>query len=374
MVIDTLTSTNVYVEKQQPITVSRSINKNNNGILLEDDLGNSLVSNIDIGDSTFVLSYYNGFDGIIFHNVTTDKFQLAYAGDTINVGFDFTKGTRYYIGAKKITIKSQTKNKFKIITNGYRIFKIFLDNGLELKEYIIDNGYLSITGNDNIYIDDFSEITVYVIKEYNIKSENQLSISRDENNELTTLDFNISKYIVGSFKSLDVMRDEENSSTQLNYSSDILNNYDFKLTYMGYPTIYDKDRFFDSYFDTNGMELLCFERLSISNSIEKDSFRTFFRNSDKTTIRKIVNSCEIEVFNDSEFKDFTQFIKQDEFRFVLVNPSYGRVFILNNCRINNGMNIVFQKEKNTKSLNISSGNYIDISTNDNSVINSSYGG
>lgn len=318
MIIDNLTATNVYFEKKILINITCNNIKNNDGIIKEDDLGNKLVSIIDSGDTNlYRVKEYKGTDNILLYNENDHKLRLVKSGDIIDMPLDFTRGTKYFVGAKKVFGTYNGNYIFNAEISDYEIFKIFLDNGREIKTYTIDDNNINITGTDRLYIDDFSELIIYVYK-YN----------------------NTNKVI----------------------DNDGVNDFSFILEYYGYEAIWDVDEFINGeYFETfTGQEALFFENLEVSQSVVKDSEKSNFSNSPKYRINSVDNSVEFNLFNVSEIMDLVQYIGNDDFRLVLVNSSFGRVVLINNCRINNGVSLIYEKEKNVKRFTLTCGNYIDV--------------
>lgn len=318
MIIDNLTATNVYFEKKKLINITCNNTKNNEGIIKEDDLGNKLVSIIDSGDTNlYRVKEYKGSDNIILYNENDHKLRLVKSGDIIDMPLDFTKGTKYFVGAKKVFGNYNGNYTFNAKISEYEIFKIFLDNGREINTYTVDGDNINITGTDRLYIDDFSELIIYVYKH---KSTNKI-INRDG-----------------------------------------IEDFSFTLEYYGYEAIWDVDGFISGeYFETfTGQEVLCFENLELSQSVVKDSEKSNFSNSPKSRINSVDNSVELNIFNASEIIDLIQYIGSDEFRIILVNSNFVRVVLINNCQINNGVSLIYEKEKNIKRFTLTCGNYIDI--------------
>lgn len=311
MIIDTLVNTDVYVEKKKLITITANNVKNNKGILEIDDIDNPLISRIDSGDTPlYRIRNYNGVDELLLYNPTTKEMNFLKTNSFININLDFVRGIQYFIGAKRIVVKEHTNNVFNINLNNLNIFKVYLDNGVELKSYNLGNGTITINGLEKSYIDDFSELIIFVYKD----------------NKIT-------------------------------------DNISFIIEYYNYNTIYDSVEFMTGEYFNNeffGEELYCFDKFIVNENIEKETNRNNFRVSDKVTVKRVDNTVDLELFDTSDTVDLVQYVGKDEFRFILVNPVFGRIFIVNNCFMNNGIPITFQKEKNTKNCNISCGNYIDI--------------
>lgn len=318
IIIDNLTATNVYFEKKIPITITCDNIKNNSGIIKQDDLGNLLVSIIDSGDTNlYRLKQYNGEDSVLLYNENDHKLRLVESGDIIDMPLDFTKGTRYFVGAKKVFGVYSGNYTFTTEISDYEIFKIFLDNGREIKTYTVEDNIINITGIDRMYIDDFSELIIYVYK------------------------YNTTNNIV---------------------TKEGVKDFSFVLEYYGYEAIWDVEEFISGeYFETfTGQEVICFDSLEVSQSVTKDSEKSNFSNSPKSRINSVDNSVELNIFNASEIMDLIQYIGSEEFRMVLVNSIFGRVVLINNCQINNGVSLIFEKERNVKRFTLTCGNYIDV--------------
>lgn len=310
MVIDSLTSTNVFVEKKSLLKIVGNTTTNNSGLLEVDSNGNQLISQIDSGDTPlYRLSSYKGGDGFMLYNPTTKHLQIAQLGETLNVDIDFERGTKYYMGAKLIKTDTHTNNVFEVDLNGLNVLKIFMD-GRELKSYSIHGNTITITGSDRLLIDIFSELVLYAYKTAVINSDD----------------------------------------------------YGFEIEYYQYEKIWDKDTFLDgTYLDEmKGIPIDCFESTSITQNVTKTTYRGGFRFSVDRMINMIENTADFNIFNVSDLVDMVQYVGNEGFRMLFVNPLYGRVIILNNCRTDNGVSLVLEKAKNTKKFTLSCGNYIDI--------------
>lgn len=318
ILVDSLTSTHVYVEKKVNSSIIGNSNINNNGVLEIDSLGNSLISYIDTGDTPlFRLSKYNGNDNLLLVNETTKQFQLASQGDMLFIPLDYSKGIKYYIGAKKTFSTSLNKNVFEVELKE-NIFKVFLDNGTEITNYSKGENKITVIGADSELIDDFTQLIVYSY--------------------------------------------EKNS---------ISDNVEFEISYYTYNTTWEYNSFMDgTYFETFiGNEILNFESLNINQDVTKTTNKTEFCDSEYTIINSIKNTADLTVFMSLDSTDIVQYVGTDEFRMILINPQYGRTVIVNNMFLNNGVSLNYEKSKNTKTFNISCGNYIDISVD----IASAYG-
>ncbi|MGL6185539.1 MAG: hypothetical protein ACRC1T_09205 [Clostridium chrysemydis] len=312
MIIDSLTTMEVFIEMKSLLRIVGNSSVNSTGTLEIDSNNNSLISEIDSGDTPlYRLSVYNGKNGLMLYNPTTKYLQIANEGDFLNVDIDFERGTKYYIGSK--LIKSVSVNRenssFEVPLDGLNIFKIFMD-GRELKSHSTKNNTITIYGNDRLLIDDFSELVVYAYETTNITSEDNI----------------------------------------------------FEIEYYQYETVWNKDTFLDgSYFEEiKGIYVNCFESTSINQSVTKTMYRGRFKYATESRINSIDNTADFSVFSASEFIDMVQYIGTNEFRMIFANSSMGRYVLLNNCRNTNGTSLILEKSKNTKKFNLSCGNYIDI--------------
>lgn len=317
MVIDSLISTEVYVEKKSLLKIIGSPTINKDGLLEVDSNQNSLISTIDSGDtSLYRLSKYSGADGLLLYNPTTKNIQIAKQGDILNVSVDFDRGTKYYVGAKLLKSTGHVGNIFDVALEGLNVFKIFMD-GRELKTYSVAGNKITITGSDRVLIDDFSELIVYAYKTTVISSESD----------------------------------------------------SFEIEYYQYDTIWDKDWLENNdYFESlKGIEINCFESTSITQNVTKTVHRGGFKFSTETRINSIDNTADFNIFSVSGLIDFVQYVGNEEFRIIFVNQTFGRVVLLNNCKTDNGVSLILEKAKNTKKFNLSCGNYIDLSMSSPSV-------
>lgn len=320
MVIDNLTSTDVYIEKKQLIKIICDKTTNSNGLLEIDALNNPLITMIDSGDTPlYRLSEYSGNKKVMLYNPTTKQLRLLGNGEFIDINIDFIKGTQYFLEAERIKSTNVNKNIFNINLNGNNIFKIFLD-GTELTRYDIDreNNTITILGIEKNLLDDFSQIVCWTYKSNTIPAS-----SNDK----------------------------------------------FVIEYYNYQTIWDQESFHDgTYFESfKGEELNTFDSLSINQSITKTNYKNNFNNSYRNIINSVENTIDINIFNISDKVTMTQYVGNEEFRMILNNPLYGRVVLINNCRLDNGVSLSFEKEKNLERLSIPCGNYIDIQISDPSI-------
>lgn len=311
MTIDSLVDTSVYFEKKVPLSITCNSTQNNDGVLKVDNNNNNLLSIIDSGDTMLGrLTSYSDDNAILFHNPTTNNIRIVRVGDDINLPIDFIQGTRYYLNAKILIGAYEGDYTFNTnLTEDVNIFKIFLDDGREIKSYLVDNGKIRVTGTDRLYVNDLSEIILYTYKSTHI------------NDALT-----------------------------------------FKIDYMGYSSIYDEHEFLDGdYFDTIiGMEINNFESLEISQNVTNDIIKKDFYVSSKSIVNTVENSIIFDLFNISGVKDVVTSFDGVEFRIILCNRHFGRVTIVNNCRLDDSISLIYEKEKNKKKFNVLAGNYIDI--------------
>lgn len=308
MIIDNLTATNMYFEKKVLINITCNSEQNSDGRIVVDDLGNSLVNIVDSGD-TFLYRVSSSEKRIMFYNETDKRIRIVSEGELIDMPLDFSKGTRYFLDSRREYGFYRGDYTFEVANlSGYKVFKIFLDDGREITSYDREDNNVILKGVDRLYIDSFSEIIVYMYKE----------------------------------------------TTSANYP--------FVLEYYNYENIIDIESFIDgSYFETFvGNETNCFESLEISQSVTKDSEKRNFSNVARSRINSVDNSVDLNLFNGSDEVDLIQYIGRDEFRIVLVNPVFGRIVIINNCYIINGISLIYEKEKNYKKVTLTCGNYIDI--------------
>lgn len=308
MIIDNLTATNMYFEKKVLINITCNSEQNSDGRIVVDDLGNSLVNIVDSGD-TNLYRLKSSTKRIMFYNETDTRIRIVSEGELIDMPLDFSKGTRYFLDSRREYGFYRGDYTFEVTNlSEYEVFKIFLDDGREITSYDIEGNNVILKGVDRLYIDSFSEIIVYMYKE----------------------------------------------TTSANYP--------FVLEYYNYENIIDIENFIDgSYFETFvGNETNCFESLEISQSVTKDSEKRNFSNVARSRINSVDNSVDLNLFNGSDEVDLIQYIGRDEFRIVLVNPVFGRIVLINNCYIINGISLIYEKEKNYKKVTLTCGNYIDI--------------
>lgn len=310
MIIDNLTGTRVFVEKRTPLTISINSQQNNDGLLRIDDVQNPLITKIDSGDTNLGrLEEYTGTHRMMFYNEKTKKIRLVSVGETINLSIDFEQGTKFFIGGRKIYGKLVSDGTFSADIQNSKIFKIFLDTGREIKSYTTGNNTITLLGVDRLCADKLSELIIYT------------------------------------------------------YDSSDIGNYRAKISYYGFNTIFDIDSFMSNeYFDNEfaGEELYCFDAIEVVQNTTKDIRRYNFSNSNKYIINSIENTVNIDLFDGNDVVDMIQYVGADEFRFCFVNSSFGRTVLINNCKIIDGVSFSFEKERNTKKVSISCGNYIDI--------------
>lgn len=313
MIIDSLTSTNVYVEKRKLLTITGNHEKNNLGVLSVDDNGNELVSIVDMGDTElYKLKSYVGEGGLMLYNPITHHIQVAQEGSFLKVGLDPIKGTRYFLNAKRVVSTSVKKNVFNIPINGSKIFKLFLDNGMEVVDYTEQDNVITVNGAQRGFVDDFSKLVAFCYESVEIS--------------------------------------EEGTS--------------FQIEYMGYETVFNLDKFMDEENFVppifNGREVSSFESLSINSNVTKETLRKNFQFRGTSVVQSIKNSLDLNLFGASDIIDIFSYLGSDEFRMICVNPSFGRVILINNCYIENGISINLEKTKNLKRTTVDFGNYVDI--------------
>lgn len=307
--IDNLTCTSVYVEKKSLLKIIGNSTTNSQGILEIDSSGNSLVSVIDSGDTPlYRLAKYTGNEGLMLYNSTTQHIQIAKKGDILDSNLDFERGTKYYIGSKLIKSTSVSGSVFTVDLNGLNVLKLFID-GREIKNYSINGNKITILGANRLIIDMFSELVVYA------------------------------------------------------YATTVISgNVEFEINYYQYDSIWNKDTFSDeSYFENiRGIELTCFDSVSINQTVGKTVYRNGLKKSNDTRINSVDNVIDMNVFSESELPDMLQYVGYEEFRMILINNLNSRTVLVNNCKVDNGISLIFEKAKNTKKFTISCGNYIDI--------------
>ena len=309
--IDNLTCTSVYVEKKSLLKIIGNSTTNSQGILEIDSSGNSLVSIIDSGDTPlYRLAKYTGNEGLMLYNSTTQHIQIAKEGDILDSNLDFERGTKYFIGSKLIKSTSVTGNIFTVDLNSLNVLKLFID-GREIKSYSISNNEITILGANRLIVDMFSELVVYAYE--------------------TTI---------------------------------ISGNVEFEIDYYQYDTVWNKDTFADeSYFETiRGIDINCFDSVSINQTVGKTVYRNGLKKSNDTRINSVDNVIDMNIFSVSDLPDMLQYVGYDEFRMIFINNINSRTVLVNNCKVDNGISLVFEKAKNTKKFTISCGNYIDILT------------
>jgi hypothetical protein len=305
MTIDCLSDTDVYVERKVEATITVNTTKNENGILEVDDFGNLLVSIIDTGETEYsTLESYSGRDGVMLYNTMTNEIQVCKVGDTIRVRNDYIRGTRYYTGASRVLSTSVNNKTFTVPINGKKVLKVQL-MGRDIKAFASIDNTIRILGSEAFLVDAFSEITVYLY------------------DEVPTT---------------------------------------FSIKYFTYRKVWD-DTMGDHLFWENdfiGNKLENFNEASISSSVEEDITRNSFGDYSKRTLNSVDNQINMTTFNGSGLFNIVDNILDDEFRIIFFNGYYRRVVLVNNCIISDNVNIIYDKNKNTKSFTIYCGNYIDI--------------
>lgn len=315
ILIDSLTDTILYIEKKIPMNIVCNKLINKNGLLEIDANKNALISMVDSGD-TFLkrLTAYNGQDGVLFYNRKTKAMQLVKLGEELNITIDFDKGTQYFLGAKKIKCSNydNIEGSFSCSELGNaNIFKIFCD-GREIQTYRVDSiqNKIFILGNEKFLLDEYSDIIIYTYTKNTIDDE-------------TT----------------------------------------FTVSYTQYRNIFNINTFMDeSYFqeEFTGEKIINFESISIEPQTIRESYKKPFGFGNRYRINSITNRTELNVFLIDEQIDLVSYTDRKEFRIILINTTFGRALILNNCYVTEGTTITYDKSKNTKKMNIEFGNYLDI--------------
>lgn len=316
ILIDSLTDTSLYIEKKIPLNIIVNKSINNKGVLEIDENKNILISQLDSGDTElYRLESYNGEGGVMLYNSTTKAIQIANTGDFLRVSLDFEKGTKYYIGASLIKSSSVNVVEKSFVLDGLEgknILKVFM-NGRELISYRFSLNKLYILGSERELIDNYSDLVVYAYSSSNIQDETQ-----------------------------------------------------FTIKYYQYRKVFDVETFFDqSYFegiDTGfgGEKFINFDSVSIEPQVERSVYKRNFAFSKKYRINSISNRVDLNLFLVSGIRDLVEYVGSSEFRILLVNPIFGRIVLINNCTVSDGVGLAYDKNKNTKKFNIECGNYIDI--------------
>ncbi|MGL5962312.1 MAG: hypothetical protein ACRCZ0_10245 [Cetobacterium sp.] len=309
--IDSLTTTSVYFENKIPIQIRCNSVTNNGGLIVVDEKENPLVSMIDTGDSYIgkIISY-SGRDDVMLYNEITKNIRIANVGEDIDFAMDFIRGVRYFFGAKKIKSTSVEKNVFEIPLDGKIPFKVFLE-GTDVSQYSVDGDTITVTGSGRVLIDEFSTIIVYAYEKTNLVSGDELV-----------------------------------------------------LVYQGFDTVWDEKSFSDgSYFESfRGAEIKLFENVNINQTVEKIGYRKSFMNGTRSVFGAVSNVIDMATFSADDHIDLVREVGSSEFRMIFNNATMKRVLLVNNCKIDNGLSISLEKEKNQKRFNVSCGNYIDIET------------
>ena len=312
MIIDSLTNTNMYIEKKVPIEIFANSTTNNNGVLEIDNNKNNLISRINVGDNTLgVLKEYNGVDSVMFYSPINKQICFARQGDRVNIKFDYTNGIKYFIGARKIITCNPINYVFNCDLSGLHVFKIFADNGREITNYLIGSNKLTIQGKDRLYIDDFTEITIYVYKQAQLKGTQTY----------------------------------------------------FRLQYNGYSIVYDRNLFMShDYFKTfEGIEIKLFDSLELAQSINKDTNRDYFQSTFNSIVNSVENSIDLQTFIGNDEVDLPTYVGKDEFRIILISQGLERIVLINNCGVGgDGISLIYTKDKNSKKYKISCGSYIEL--------------
>lgn len=314
--IDSLIDTNVYFEKPIEVTISCNKNINQNGTLEKDDKENSLLSNIDSGDTCIgKLTSYNGNDGILIYNSTTKEIELLGVGDISHIDIDFQRGVKYFIGASKVIATRKSGLTFNADIGDKSIFKVYLD-GREVGLFSNDETTITVQGISSARVDDFSKLTIFVY-ETNI----------------------------------------------------IADDTEFVFTYNNYETIYLEDSFMSlQYFrdnSFNGEEMEGIETISPSQDIGLTQVRNSFKNADMSVLNKVTNTLDVTSYIFDDYLDLIDVIGLNNFRIILINPFFKRCTIFNNCKIDNGVTLGFEKEANTRTYKLDCGNRIEITVHAN---------
>lgn len=311
MIIDSLSDTEVYIE--QRITTSIKINKNTNskGLLEMDELGNELISIVDAGETTFSrLERYNGKDGLMLYNQTTKELQIATQGSMLRIRNDYVKGTKYFIGAKRIFSTGVENFVFQVPLDGRKVFKVQLQ-GIDIPTFEVSGNSIKIIGNSKFIIDRFSKLVVYAYEDESVSNE-----------------------------------------------SDV----DIEITYETYETVWKDDMLNDPSFFENfrGDQLESFNEATINSSVEEDVVSRDYSNIGVRILNKINNTINLTTFDGLELYSITDSMVGQKFRMLFYNGFIGRVVLVNDCVLSDNMNIIYNQNKNTKSFSIYCGNYIDI--------------
>lgn len=319
--IDSLVDTNVYFELPIALNITCNATKNQDGKMAKDDSDNSLVSMIDSGD-TFLgkLESYNGSDGLLLYNETTNEMEILAQGDLCKVHIDFRKGLNYYIGAKKIIATRQSGFVFDADIGTKQVFKIFLD-GREVLFYTKTSTTITVQQVSSAIIDDFTKLVVILY----------------DTNAIT-------------------------DSTE------------FVISYNNYKTIYHQDTFMNlAYFkdiDFRGQNMESIQSVNPNQEVTKTNIRNGFKDSDLSLINKVKNTLDVVSYIIEGQSDLTEVVGSNDFRVILINPFAHRLLIFNNCRLDRGISFKYDKGGNTRSYALDCGNTIEINVHEE---NGSYG-
>lgn len=308
--IDSLIDTNIYFEIPIDINITCNKDVNQNGILEQDDETNSLLSNIDSGDTSIGrLTSYNGNDGVLMYNSTTKEIEILSVGDDSHINIDFQKGTQYFVGASKIIATRNSGFIFDANIGTKNIFKVYLD-GREVGLFSNDETTITIRGISRSRIDDFSKLTIFVYE-----------------------------------------------------ASEILDDTEFVLSYSNYKTIYLQDDFLSlQYFkdEFNGESMEAVESISPKQEVSLTQIRNSFKNADLSIVNKVTNTLEVTSYILDDYIDLVDVIGLNNFRIILINPFFQRCTIFNNCRVDNGIDLTFEKTSNMRTYTLDCGNRIEI--------------
>lgn len=311
MIIDSLGDTEVFVEQKVESTITVNSLKNNNGVLEIDDLENKLVGLIDSGETEYyTMTQYNGTDGVMLYNRVTKEIQVVKVGDSIKVRNDFQSGTQYFIGAKRVLSTSVNNGIFTVPIDGKNIFRVQL-SGRDVKSYQVNGNTIKILGNMNFLVDNFSEIVVYL--------------------------YDKDKIIEGDGTTL-------------------------TITYQTYQKVWEDDMFDNPQYwiSFRGNQLENFDSASISSNVQEDTNKQAFGNVTRRVLNTVDNTISMTTFEGKDLFNIVDSMVGQEFRLLFYNGYYGRVVLVNNCVVSDNVNIVYDKNKNTKTFTIYCGNYIDI--------------
>lgn len=309
--LDSLTDTYVYFELTSDINITCNNTVNQNGKLEVDDSGNSLISRIDSGDTPLgKLESYNGDDKLLVYNETTNEMELLAEGDLFKLNIDFDKGVDYYLGAKKVLATRISGFTFSADIGTKNVFKVYLD-GKDVKFFTYDATTITVQGVSSARVDDFTKLTVILYDEHAITDSTE-----------------------------------------------------FVISYSNYTTIYQQDDFMNlSYFkavEFNGEDMEMIQSINPNQEVNKTNIRNSFKNADLSIINKVTNTLEVVSYVLEGYIDLADIVGLNNFRIVLINPFIHRCVIFNNCRMDKGINLSYEKEGNTRKYSLDCGNRIEV--------------